>query len=310
MKRCPLTYDDISTQRSYSLDGLKALSPQLTDLKPFAYSAAEQREESLRRATKMSIQGLQPKLSVNLSLKKHCFEIVDQGGRYIFKPQSLDYSQLPENEDVTLKLAETVGINVPVHGLIHCKDKSFTFLIKRMDRYGKKGRLHLEDFAQLLGYTRDTKYSSSMEQVVDAVEQFTTFPALEKSELFKRTLFNFIVGNEDMHLKNFSILSENGIHKLAPAYDFLNTTIALKNPKEEIALPLNGKKRNLTRKDFLTYFAKDRLGLTEKVIETTLKNFSKSKTKFEDLLERCFLSDSLKIKYLELMTKRTSILGL
>ena len=120
--------------------------------------------------------------------------------------------------------------------------------------------------------SRETKYDFSMERLVDLLDAYCTFPAIEKVKLLKRSLFNFLVGNEDMHLKNFSLISRQGKVELAPAYDYLSTTVAflaLGKPIEtieEIALPLQGKKRGLGRKTWMDYFARERLKLPDKVV--------------------------------------------
>lgn len=242
MKRCPITYERISDQENYSQRGLHLLSPQLKNLSPLDLSADEQRQEAIARVGKMSIQGVQKKLSAKLKIKEGCFEIVDQNGHYILKPQSDIYPELPENEAITMTLAKTIGLEVPVHGLVYSKDNSLTYFIKRFDRIGHNRKLALEDFAQLSGEDRHTKYKSSMEKVIAVVEQFCTFPKIEFVKLFKLTLFNFLVGNEDMHLKNFSLITKDRKISISPAYDLLNSTIAQKNTKEEIALSLKGKK--------------------------------------------------------------------
>lgn len=242
MKRCPITYEKISDQENYSQRGLRLLSPQLKNLSPLDLSADEQRQEAIARVGKMSIQGVQKKLSAKLKIKEGSFEIVDQNGHYILKPQSDIYPELPENEAITMTLAKTIGLEVPVHGLVYSKDNSLTYFIKRFDRIGHNKKLALEDFAQLSGEDRHTKYKSSMEKVIAIIEQFCTFPKIEFVKLFKLTLFNFLVGNEDMHLKNFSLITRDRKISISPAYDLLNSTIAQKNTKEEIALPLKGKK--------------------------------------------------------------------
>ncbi len=268
---CPITYELIVGGGKYSRQGLRLLSRRLQSLQDFAYSAEEQRREAVARAAKMSIQGVQAKLSGRLDLKESSFVIVDIGGHYILKPQSHMYSELPENEDLTMRLASLVGLEIPLHGLVYSKDNSLTYFIKRFDRLGEKDKLAVEDFAQLLGRTRDTKYDSSMEQVAQVLERFCTFPVLEKTKLFKLTLVNFLTGNEDMHLKNFSLIRREGKIELSPAYDLINTSIALKNPTEELALPLQGKKRNLTRKSFLDYFALKRLSINSRVVDQVLE---------------------------------------
>lgn len=136
MKRCPITYETIPDAEDYSKRGLRLLSPQLKNLIPLQLTAAEQRSEAIARAGKMSIQGIQTKLSAQLKIKEQHFEIVDQNGNYILKTQSDHYPELPENEAITMSLAATIGIEIPVHGLVYAKDNSMTYFIKRLDRVG------------------------------------------------------------------------------------------------------------------------------------------------------------------------------
>lgn len=302
MNRCPITYQPCDGH--YSSDGLKRLSRHLKDLQPLPLTSLELRQEASARSSKMSIQGVQPKLSARLRVKEQCFALVDTGGNYILKPQTADYLQVPENEDLTMRLAALVGIEVPLHGLLHGPNKEKTYFIKRFDRIGRKGKIHIEDFAQLSGQNRETKYRSSMEQVARLVETFCTFPAVEKVKLLRVTLFSFLVGNEDMHLKNFSIIRNKDIITLSPAYDLLNTTIVLPKPEEELALPLNSRKNKLKRQDFLDYFAMDRLELPEKIVEKMVADFAKIRTKWEDLTGISFLSDGMKEKYLKILDER------
>ncbi len=109
MNHCPITYAPCGDNR-YSEAGLRLLSPELTSLKDLEYTAEEQRIEAYNRASKMSIQGVQPKLSAKLNIKEGKFDIVDKGGRYILKPQHHLYPEMPENEDLTMKLAAEIGL--------------------------------------------------------------------------------------------------------------------------------------------------------------------------------------------------------
>jgi serine/threonine-protein kinase HipA len=308
MSRCPITYEEIPEGERYSLEGLRRLARQLRQLHEFPYSAQDQVREAIARASKMSIQGVQPKLSARLNIGNAVFEIVDTNGEYILKPQT-QYPEVPENEDLTMRLAAMIGIEVPLHGLIYSKDGSFTYFIRRFDRDRKKGKLPLEDFAQLLGKSRETKYDSSMEQLATVIDEFCTFPAVEKAKLFRRALFCFLVGNEDMHLKNYSLISRDDKVELSPCYDLLNTTIALPKVEEEIALPLGGKKKHLTRSLFLQYFGNERLRLPNAIIDDTLKEISRAMPSWERDIGISFLSKLLKDEYLALLRTRWAIVG-
>ena len=254
MNRCPITYEIVDASR-YSKSGLKRFSTKLNEIADFPYSVTEQVHESSMRASKISIQGVQPKLSARFNTQLKTFEVVDIKGRYILKPQNPSYPELPElpeNEDVTMRMAKVAGLEVPFHGMVYCKDSSLTYFIQRFDRAPKGLKHQIEDFAQLAELDRENKYRYSMEKVIDLLD-YCTFPAMERLHLFKLTIFNFIVGNEDMHLKNFSIIRRKNKVTMAPAYDLLSTTLTYlslgKNITdiEELALPLAGKKKRLTR---------------------------------------------------------------
>ncbi|MBJ7881007.1 HipA domain-containing protein [Gelidibacter salicanalis] len=306
MNRCPITYELCGTDK-YSLKGLRMIAPKLTHLNDLPYTAAELRQEAANRAKKLSIQGVQPKLSAAISIVDQEFKIVDQFGTYIIKPQNDLFPELPENEDVTMRMAKVFGLNVPFHGMLYGKDGSLSYFIKRFDRYGKGKKLATEDFAQLTGNSRDTKYRFTMEKLIPVLDEYCSFPAIEKADFFKRVLFCYVTGNEDMHLKNFSLITKNDKVTLTPIYDYLNTTIAIKNPEEEIALSLKGKKSNLKASDFIDYYAKERLLLNEKTIATALQQLKKATPKWKELLEISFLSDDMKEKYLKLLETRIKV---
>lgn len=294
----------------YSSEGLKQLSKGLKTLKDLEYTADEQRKEAFNRAGKMSVQGVQPKLSAVLNFKEEKFEIVDKGGKYILKPQHNFFPEMPENEDLTMRLASEIGLEIPQHGLIWSKDKSLTYFIKRFDRKGHNDKIPVEDFAQLAGLTRDTKYDYSMEKVVKLIDSYCTFPAIEKIKFFKLTIFNYIIGNDDMHLKNFSLITQDGQSSLSPCYDLLNSTIEYKKQDEEIALPLQGKKRQLTRNQLINYFGKERCELTDKSIEKVLEAISTSVPRWNELINISFLSQEMRDKYNTLLETRLNILGI
>lgn len=301
MNKCPITYE--WTEGLYSKKGLQLLSYRLKNLKLFALTSHEQVQKALEIVEKLSIQGVQPKLILHLNVSKEEFSVMEKGGEFILKPPHAQFEELPENEDLTMKMASEVGISVPIHGLIYNIDQTLSYFIKRFDRVNKKTKLRVEDFSQLSGHSRETKYESSMEKVALLIDQYCTFPLIEKAKLFRLVLFNFLVGNEDMHLKNFSLLEKNGVVELTPAYDLLNTTIVLKT-SEEIALPLKGKKSRLSRKDFFEYYGKERLGLNEthlKNEETHLLNGIKT---WEPLIEKSFLSPKKQQQYKDLYKAR------
>ena len=157
MSRCSITYEELPVGSSYSIKGLKELNRQLTSLLDLPFTAEEQRREALKRAGKMSVQGLQLKLSAVVNLRGQRFDLVDRGGKFLLKPPSNEYGELPENEDLTMRLAAQAGIEVPLHGMVRSKDGTLTYFIKRFDRVGRNDRVPVEDFAQLTGSSRETE---------------------------------------------------------------------------------------------------------------------------------------------------------
>lgn len=300
MNRCPITYEPCKDQK-YSKQGLALLG--VKELHDFPYTSKQQVQLAVELASKISIQGVQPKISAILSVINQVFEVVETGGRFIIKPPHQVYDELPQNEDLSMKLAKSMDIEVPLHGLMYNKDGSFSYFIKRFDRLPKGGKVAVEDFSQLLNFSRDTKYEASMEKVVAGIDKHCTFPLIEKARLFRLTLFNFLIGNEDMHLKNFSLIRREGKVELCPAYDLLNTTIVLK-AQEEIALPIRGKKSRINRVDLIEYFGKERLGLPEFVLQKELKFFGDSLDRWKALIEVSFLSPSMQQLYKNVIDKR------
>lgn len=288
----------------FSRKGLRALHPQLKDLSPLPLSGEEQLREARLRADKMSIQGVQPKLSAVLKPKDGRFEIVDFNGRFILKPNPTPFEEVPANEALTMRLAAAAGIEVPDHGLLPAIDGSWVYFIRRFDRVGRGKRLHQEDFAQLTGAGRETKYNSSLEQVAKVVETHCTFPAIEKAKLARLLLFCFLTGNEDMHLKNFSLVVRDGVVRLAPGYDLLNTTLVLENATEEIALPLRGRKRKLTRSDWVDYFCHERLALPGAIVDGILSDLRDGLGTWTEMIRRSRLSAARQQGYLEILRER------
>lgn len=308
MNRCPITGAPLPAGQAgrYSREGLRRLSPRLADLAPLPFGAAELLVEAAARADKMSIQGVQPKLSARLDAGAGAFVIVEAGGRYILKPPSPQYPHLPENEHLTMSLADGVGIEVPVHGLVAGSDGAWTFFIRRFDREARGRRLAVEDFAQLSGRSRDTKYDASLEQVAAVIDTYATFPLVENRQFLRRVLFCFLTGGEDMHLKNWSLITHPPRVQLAPAYDLLNTTIALRNPRKESALPLNGRKRKLRRSDFTEHLGIERLRLPAAVVADELERLRAASEGWSAAIESSFLPPSLREAYARVVAERAA----
>jgi serine/threonine-protein kinase HipA len=304
MNRCPITYDRIPLDQLYSQRGLHQFSPRLSNLKIFPYTPEEQRMQAFHQATKISIPGVQTKLSVKLNITNETFEIANVGGKYILKPDSSVHPELPANEDVTMRMAAALGIETPFHGLIHSQDDTFTYFIKRFDRKRHIDKVATEDFAQLSGASRDTKYNASTETLIKVIDTYCTFPQVERLKLFERLLFSFLCGNSDLHLKNLSLVSEDSVVRLSPAYDLINSTIVSQGRQNEMVLALNGKQDKLIRDDFIYHLAAKRLDIPNKVITRLLNRIQVVYPKWYELLDHCFLSNFMKERYKSVLEER------
>ncbi len=206
-------------------------------------------------AGKMSISGIQEKVSLRLSDDKTRLEVAPRGGRYFLKPEPSRFAFLPQNEHLTMRLAGLVGIEIPAFGLFELTDGATAYLIKRFDRRDDGAKLPIEDFCQLAGKPLRDKYDGSAELCVRILRQFATEPLIEIRKLFKMLLFSWCVSNGDQHLKNFSLFTNfDGVRRLTPAYDLICTRLPIPGDRN-LALTICGKKSNLRRKLWLEFAA-------------------------------------------------------
>ncbi|WP_260607400.1 HipA domain-containing protein [Chitinophaga polysaccharea] len=245
---------------------------------------------------RIAVTGVQPKLSV-------AFEKTNEGspdtkvglwGDYILKPQHDGYHMMPENEDLTMHLASLFNIQVCQHTLLRATDGSMVYLARRLDR--KDGRkIHMEDFCQLSEFLTENKYKGSYEKIGKLIMKFCTNKGLDLLNYFELVLFSYLTGNNDMHLKNFSVLHlEDGI-SLCPPYDLLNVNLVNPLDEEDLALTLNAKKKRLKLSDFIAFA--DSLSIPAKVRENVFLKFKSNNDKVESLIDASFLDEDSKNKY-------------
>jgi serine/threonine-protein kinase HipA len=228
------------------------------------------------------------------------------GGNYIFKPPSAYYPEMPENEHVTMRIAEEAfGLRTVPSSLIRLASGELAYITKRIDRTAKGEKIHMLDMFQIL--EAFDKYKSSMERVGKAIAAYSGNTLLDQLYYFQLALFSYLTGNNDMHLKNFSMINNRAAWNLSPAYDLLNVAIANPKDEEELALTLEGKKSNFRPEHFRRFAAG--LGLVEKQEQNTYAHFLKSKEKALEWLDNSFLSANMKNSYKTLMDKRYTILN-
>lgn len=255
-----------------------------------------------------SLTGVQPKLSLNLHKHEgsNRLTIVGLWGDFIFKPQTDACPELPENEDLTMHMAEAARIKVVPHSLIRLADGSLGYITRRIDRTKKGEKIDMEDMCQLTLHPTEYKYKSSCEQIAKAIAAYSSTPRLDLVNFMQVLLFSFVTGNNDMHLKNFSLYRPKALYQLSPAYDLLNVAIVNPKDKEEMALSINGKKVRIKLADFLK--ASDTMGIEQRVTLGLIDGLRNAMPAWTDLINNSFLSDEIKQNYLDLISRRMDVL--
>lgn len=248
-----------------------------------------------------TVTGVQAKLSLDIA-RGHAgepqrFTIVGLWGRFILKPQTDRFANLPENEDLTMHMAEAAGIKTVPHSLIRFADGELCYITRRVDRTKKGDKIAMEDMCQLSERLTEDKYKGSYERIAKLIRQYSSAPLLDIVNFWEVVLFSWLTGNADMHLKNFSLFSPADNYMLAPAYDLLSTALAMPEDDEELALTLNGKKKRIMREDLETAMRDS--GMDEKAIANLFARFSKVIPKWHELIEESFLPMDLQKAYHE-----------
>jgi serine/threonine-protein kinase HipA len=298
----PFDYHAKCIKAFYGIPSAPDLPYRLDEMEKLAKQAVE---------WSVTVPGVQPKLS--LGWIKSRLEDANNGrltlmdaleGMYILKPQNTQYEQMPENEHLSMKLAELFKIEVVPSNMIRLASGELCYITQRIDRKKDHSKIHMIDFLQILEL--EDKYLGTMEILGKTIGELSVNTLMDKLRFFELTVFNFIIGNNDMHLKNFSMwLSDIG-WVLAPAYDLLNVKIILPQDMEETALLLGGKKKNFN-KEYFNRFG-EVLKLNEKQINSVYKKLHTWLPKATQLIEVSFLNDANKIQYKNLITQRVNLL--
>lgn len=258
-----------------------------------------------------TVTGVQSKLSMDLEKDEHGnpqrMTIVGVLGRYILKPQSEQFERLPEVEDLTMHLAEIAHIETVPHSLIRFADGELNYITRRIDRTEDGRKLPMEDFCQIAGLMTDQKYQGSYKYIASLVKQYSCVPGLDLTTFWEQVIFSWIVGNADMHMKNFSLIStERGKYHLTPTYDQVSTALVMPEDTEELALPLQGFKKGLMPFDFI--YAMTDSGVAPKAAERILARFQSYKEAWFACIDNSFLTEEQKTRYQAIITKRLETL--
>ena len=251
---------------------------------------------------KLSISGIQPKLSVKLDEKQNMLIPAAEGGEYILKPQTSTFPNIPENEQCCMDIAKELNIEVPLHCLIPLKDRSLAYVVKRFDRE-KSVKIHQEDFGQILEQT--DKYKGSVEQIGRKLKEISSAPGYDVQLLFERVVLSFILGNGDAHLKNYSIAYRDKDNiRLTPAYDIVCSKLVIPGD-EDSAITIHGKKNKLLREDF------DQLGDDfSSPIKIRYEKFGNKFNVMRKIIETSSIAKEKQGQFLEIIKERINRIGL
>jgi serine/threonine-protein kinase HipA len=263
-------------------------------------------------AQRIIVTGVQPKLSLGFTQENAQNRLTIVGalnGRYILKPPFHMYPQMPEIEALSMLLAQACGIATVPFLLIPLKDSALAYLTKRIDRTGDNDKYPMEDACQFTERLTEHKYRGSYEQIARGVITYTYNPLLDAVKFYEQVIVSFLIGNNDMHLKNFSLIAKDSKHyALAPAYDMVAVKLLIPEDQEELALNLNGKKRKIRRLDFNGAMAKAQIPV--KAIENLWNRIKKGMQQWNELIACSFLSEENKSTLLTLIENRAKQLDL
>ena len=260
----------------------------------------------------IAVTGVQPKLSLtfekNVQQGVHRLTLVGLWGNYLLKPPTTQYNELVENEHASMRLAQIFGIRTVPFSLIRLKTGELAYLTRRIDREKQK-KLALEDMCQLTERLTEYKYRGSVEQIAKVIRDYSSNPGLDLAYFTELVIFSWLIGNADMHLKNYSLLTNHeGIVGLAPAYDLVATKLIIPQDAEETALTINGKKSRIKMKDFEAFA--DTVQLPRKSLENIFERFKNRLSAIMIELEQSFLSKDAKLAYREFILTQMNRLEL
>ena len=259
----------------------------------------------------LTIPGVQKKLSLHLSSDTNArLTIVNYPTGYILKPQTDEFKNMPEFEDLAMRMAETLGIQTVPHALIKMNGE-YAYITKRIDREitEKEVRMYaMEDFCQLSNRLTQDKYRGSYENCGKIIKKYSDTPGLDLAEMYLRVLGSFVMGNSDMHLKNFSLKETepgNRIFRLSDAYDMLPVNVIMPEDQEQLALTINGKKRNIHKKEFRILAESCEISLN--VAERMIRRVCGLKEKLFKQIDMAYLSEEQKEQVKILVQERMDV---
>ena len=312
MKNCLACLKPLeSDKNNYHSKCLKDFWQNDTPVLQLGYSLSELEDlakENLAQRT--IVPGVQPKISLGFTEEQEYDRLTIVGaldGRYILKPPYPQYPQMPEIESLSMLMAQSCGIRTVPFLLIPLKDGELAYLTRRIDRDSHGDKYAMEDACQFTEKTTEHKYRGSYEQIAKAILKYNGNRLIDVVRFYEQVIVSYLLGNNDMHLKNFSLISKKiGYYELAPAYDMLAVKLLIPEDDEDLALTLNGKKRKIKKLDFDT--AMLNAGIPEKAVDNLWKRIQKGIEEWENLITNSFLTPGQKTNFKDLIHLKTRVL--
>lgn len=205
---------------------------------------------------RFSLAGVQLKFSMLDDRDRLTMPAFGEGGDWIVKLPDRQYPDVPRNEFAMMSLAAMAGIEVPEIKLVHRDQieglpsgvwpgvEEWAYAIRRFDRLEDgRGRIHIEDLAQVCNVYPNRKYSGNYESVASLIYRRRDLAGLR--EFTRRLAFIILISNGDAHLKNWSLIyRDTRIPALSPAYDLVSTAAyRIGEEPEDLGLKFGGSKR-------------------------------------------------------------------
>jgi serine/threonine-protein kinase HipA len=308
-KRCLYCYGELPEGEPFDYHSKCSLAFFGSKIPPTLHYSLSEMNELAKEvvSSHIAVPGVQPKLSLSLidetlnQVNLTRLTVVGAlGGNYIFKPPSNTYPEMPENEHLTMKIAEAFGIKTVPSSLIKLGSGELAYITKRIDRTRDGQKIHMLDMFQITEAV--DKYKSTLERIGKALGEYSSDTLLDKLRYFELVVFCYLTGNNDMHLKNFSMIRQDDKWVLSPAYDLLNVNLANPADNEELALSIEGKKRKFKHHHFERFGAN--LGFNNKQIQGVFDRCVKNESKAKKLIEVSFLSLEAKENYWKILEQK------
>ena len=280
-------------------------------------TSSEFYEKAPANVAGFSISGTQVKMQLEIVNKQ--LRICSSGGDYIVKPSPQSFPQAAENEHLCMQIGKALKFETPPVALLIFSDKVPAFVIKRFDRRrsnnnAEQTKVHQEDLMQAMGVLKkssNSKYEYSYQQVLQDLISIAGGLHLA-AEFFKRLVFAYLMGNDDLHLKNISLLYTKNAIRLTPLYDYLSTSLYSVNASVMALsmLPDNKETTNFQQMANGFYYYDDFLelgtsvGLSKRFISSSITALTEKTDKIETLINNSFLHNKRKQQFIELVNNR------